>query len=70
MEEGVDELHRQGIKLYTITRPSFGNSDPGGLDDPIRHAASAIVSLARHRELKAGQRSGTAPVSRREFALA
>ena len=48
MEEGVDELHRQGIKLYTLTRPSFGNSDPGGLDDPIRHAASAIVSLARH----------------------
>ena len=65
MEEGVDELHRQGIKLYTITRPSFGNSDPGGLDDPIRHAASAIVSLARHLRIESWPAIGHGAVSRR-----
>ena len=68
MEEGVDELHRQGIKLYTITRPSFGNSDPGGLDDPIRHAASAIVSLARHLRIESwpaiGHGAGFPPLVR------
>ena len=52
MKDGIDELHRQGIKLYTITRPSFGNSDPGALDDPIRHAASAIISLARYLKIE------------------
>ena len=51
MKDGIDELHRQGIKLYTVTRPSFGNSDAAARDKPIQHAANSIIALARYLEI-------------------
>ena len=45
---GVDELRDRKIKLYAISRPGFGNSDPASGDQPMQSAADAIVALAGH----------------------
>lgn len=43
-----DALLAYGIKLYLISRPGFGNSDPAPHADPIQAAANAITALAEY----------------------
>ncbi|MEP3225417.1 MAG: hypothetical protein ABJO01_05540 [Parasphingorhabdus sp.] len=46
--DGVALLHERNIKLYCISRPSFGDSDPSPRKDASQGAADAIIALAQH----------------------
>ena len=68
MSDGVQELQRQGIKLYVVSRPSFGSSDTTARDTPIQHAANAIIALAKHLKIESwpaiGHSAGFPPLIR------
>ncbi|MEP2988434.1 MAG: alpha/beta fold hydrolase [Parasphingorhabdus sp.] len=50
--DGVALLHERRIKLYCISRPSFGDSDPSPRKDASLGAADAIVALAQHLNIE------------------
>ena len=68
MRDGIQELKSQGIKLYVISRPSFGNSDATPRDAPIQHAANAIIALAKYLKIESwpaiGHSAGFPPLIR------
>ena len=67
-ERARQRLREGGIKLYCISRPGFGDSEPSVHTDPIEGAANALLSLSRHLELDrwiaVGLAVGTPPIFR------
>ncbi|MEP2103253.1 MAG: alpha/beta hydrolase [Parasphingorhabdus sp.] len=67
-DEGMRALKKHNIKLYLISRPGFGNSDPAPLDENIQVNADAVIALSRHldidRWIVMGQGSGSLPLFR------
>ncbi|MEM8919343.1 MAG: helix-turn-helix transcriptional regulator [Pseudomonadota bacterium] len=63
-----ERLRANGIKLFMINRPGFGNSTPNGDVGPIQAGADAIVQLARHLQVTSwraiGLASGGVPLVR------
>ncbi len=70
--EGMAALKKYKIKLYLISRPGFGNSDPAPAGDIVQTNADAINSLARHLKIDQwatmGQGSGSLPLLRAQSA--
>lgn len=46
--EGVQRLKSANVRLFLLSRPGFGNSDPAQREDPLAASAAAIISLAEH----------------------
>ncbi len=63
-----ERLRANGIKLFMISRPGFGNCMPNGDVGPIQAGADAIVQLARHLQITSwraiGLASGGVPLVR------
>lgn len=51
--DGEAMLCQRRIKLYCISRPSFGDSDPSPRKAPSQGAADAVVALAQHLKIDA-----------------
>lgn len=67
-DDGIRALKKQKIKLYLISRPGFGNSEPAPTEDIVQANADAVTALARHlnisRWVVMGQGSGSLPLFR------
>ncbi len=67
-DDGIKALKRHNIKLYLISRPGFGSSDPAPLEESVQANAEAVAALARHikvdRWIAMGQGSGSLPLFR------
>jgi pimeloyl-ACP methyl ester carboxylesterase/DNA-binding CsgD family transcriptional regulator len=67
-DEGLRALKERNIKLYLLSRPGFGNSDPAESGDIVQSNADAVVAVAEHlgidRWVAMGQGSGSLPLFR------
>jgi len=67
-QSAMDMLEQGGVKLFLISRPGFGNSDPSPVSSALQANAGTILALERHLGIDnwvaVGQGTGTLPLFR------